>query len=472
VRNTSVHAAGVVICPEPLVRHVPLATARSGEASDDAAKGVVTQFPMESLEKLGLVKMDLLGLRTLTVLDHAVAALPSAPDLDRLDDGDEATYAMLSRGESWGVFQLESPGMRDLLKRFKPRCLADLNALIALYRPGAMGGIDDFLRRRADGSDAQALLPEMQAILAETHGQIVYQEQVMQIAVAVGGFSLSHADLLRRAMGKKDPDAIERQREAFLKGAAARKVDPAKAETVFDLLVKFGGYGFNKSHSAAYAWLAYQTAWLKAHHPAEFLAAVLSTETGNAAKAVAAMAECRRLAIPVLPPDVNGSGARFELAPGGGIRFPLAAVKHVGFGLAEAVLAARADGGAFKSLQDLFSRLDPRLATAKALESLVKAGAMDCLLPALPLAAARPRLLAGLPAAMEAGARAQRDRESGQFSLFGDAVLLGRPYLWGLALEGEAGVEKVLKMILGELELTMALCGYTRPDQLGPDALA
>jgi DNA polymerase-3 subunit alpha len=427
-RNTSVHAAGIVICPEPLVEHVPLGLARGlkGEAEGgEAAMATVTQYPMESLEKLGLIKMDLLGLRTLSVIDRCLALLKDPPDLDRLPDGDSATYAMLGRGEAHGVFQLESSGMRDLLKRFKPKSLSDLTALGALYRPGAMAGIDEFLRRRGGGGEAKAPLPAMDAILAETHGIIVYQEQVMQIAVAVGGLSLAQADLLRRAMSKKDPAAMERQREAFLKGAAARRLDAAKAGEVFDLLAKFGGYGFNKSHSAAYALLSYQTAWLKAHHPLEYLCGLLSSELGSPQRLVASMAECRRMGVPVLPPDVNQGGEGFMPDPAGGIRYSLAAVKHVGLGLAQAVLKARAAAGPFISLDDLLDRMDCRNASPRALESMAKAGALDSLLPGLAPALARPRLLARLPQALEAAARRARERESGQASLFGAEPLAG-----------------------------------------------
>jgi DNA polymerase-3 subunit alpha len=427
-RNTSVHAAGIVICPEPLVEHVPLGLARGlkGEAEGgEAAMATVTQYPMESLEKLGLIKMDLLGLRTLSVIDRCLALLPEPPDVDRLPDGDPATYALLSRGDAHGVFQLESLGMRDLLKRFKPRSLSDLTALGALYRPGAMAGIDEFLRRREGSAAAKAPLPAMDAILAETHGIIVYQEQVMQIAVAVGGLSLAQADLLRRAMSKKDPAAMERQRESFLKGASARHLDPAKAGEVFDLLAKFGGYGFNKSHSAAYALLSYQTAWLKAHHPLQYLCGLMSSELGSPQRLVASMAECRRMGVPVLAPDVNQGGEGFMPDPGGGIRFSLAAVKHVGLSLAQAILRARSQGGPFRSLDELLDRLDGRLINPRALESMAKAGALDSLLPGVAPSAARPRLLARLPQAMAAAGRRARERESGQTSLFGQDPLQG-----------------------------------------------
>ncbi len=422
-RHASTHAAGVVISPDPLILHVPLCTARpdfapppgSDPGAAAPARSVVTQYDMESLEKIGLVKMDFLGLRTLTVIDATLRLLSESRgidlDLDSLPLDDPETYAMLSRGESHGVFQFESAGMRDLLKRFQPARLEDLAALNALYRPGAMGNIDEYLRRRRGLGAEEPVLPQLRGLLAETHGFIVYQEQVMQIAQRVGGFSPGKADGLRRAMSKKDPEAIEAQREAFLQGAAANKVGREAAENLFEQLVKFGGYGFNKSHSAAYALVAFQTAYLKAHHPAEFLCALLSSESGNADKVVATMAECRRLRLAVLPPDVNESGSRFLLSPQG-IRFGLSAVKNVGDLHVQSILRSRQEGP-FRSLSDFLQRAGqvPR----NAVESLIKAGAMDRLPEA---EGPRAQMVGWLPTLAQRAQSSAQDRLSGQFSLF------------------------------------------------------
>jgi DNA polymerase-3 subunit alpha len=334
---------------------------------------------MGSLEKVGLVKMDFLGLRNLRVIDEALRLIRhDAPDVDALADADPLTFDMLGRGESHGVFQLESPGMRDLLKRFKPRNLEDLDQLGALYRPGPMQHIDLFLRRRQGKEKATVMLPAMQSILAGTHGIIVYQEQVMKIAVEVGGLSLGQADLLRRAMSKKDPDLLEKHRTEFVKGAQGRGLKAAQAEELFDLLAEFASYGFNKSHSAAYALVSYQTAWLKAHHSPEFLCALLSSEAGNADRVVGTMAECRRMGVDVLPPDVNESGALFTVSLGK-IRFGLAAVKGVGVMAMQCLLEEREKGGKFSDLSDLLARVDLRQINARMVESLNNAGALDCL---------------------------------------------------------------------------------------------
>ena len=313
-RHSSTHAAGVVIGQGPLIDSVPLST------SGGSGGGIVTQLDMVGLERLGLVKMDFLGLRTLSVLDAACRLIresgASEPDLDALPDDDPETFAMLSRGESHGVFQFESWGMRDLLKRFKPRSVEDLDQLNALFRPGPMRMIDEYLKRKDGTVPVRYDLPQLEPILRPTYGVIVYQEQVMRVAMDVAGFSAGGADLLRRAMGKKDPELLERQRIGFVKGAGERGVDSAKAEALFDLLARFAEYGFNKAHSAAYALLGYQTAWLKAHHPAAFLAALLSSEMGSPERVQAALAEARAAGVPVLLPDVNHSQARFSLEPG------------------------------------------------------------------------------------------------------------------------------------------------------------
>jgi DNA polymerase-3 subunit alpha len=325
---------------------------------------------------------------------------------------------MLGRGESLGVFQLESWGMRDLLKRFKPKSLEDLDQLIALFRPGPMRMIDEYLQRRAGQLPVRYPLPELEAILKPTYGVIVYQEQVMRVAMQVAGISAAGADLLRRAMGKKDPELLERQRGAFVEGAAQRGVPREKADELFDLLARFAEYGFNKAHSAAYAVLAYQTAWLKAKYPAAFLAAVLSSEMGNTDKVVAVLAEARRAGVKVLPPDINQGKARFSLEEGGqALRFGLAAIKQVGVSAIEEVEKARGQGGPFKSLDDLLERVQSQLLNAKAVEALIKAGALDPLHPQG--GRGRADLLAHLPLSLEKASRLRAERELGQGDLFG-----------------------------------------------------
>jgi DNA polymerase-3 subunit alpha len=412
-RHASTHAAGVVIGVGPLIDEVPL-----GLGSDkDRGPSVVTQYDMASLERVGLVKMDFLGLRTLTVLDEACRMIAeqgqALPDLDALPDGDEAAFAMLGRGESHGVFQLESWGMRDLLKRFKPRHLEDIDQLIALFRPGPMRMIDEYLKRRDGQLPVRYDLPQLEGILKPTYGIIVYQEQVMRVAMEVAGFSAGQADLLRRAMGKKDPELLEEQRQGFVAGAQAKGVAAEAADKLFDLLARFAEYGFNKAHSAAYALLAYQSAWLKARHPAAFLAALMSSEMGAPVRVQAALAECRRAGVPVLGPDVNASGARFQLEQGA-IRFGLAAVRNVGIGAMEALVAAR-QAGPFKGLDDLLERCDASVLNAKAAEALIKAGAMDSLAEG---PGGRAGLLARLAPALESAVRVRDERESGQGSLF------------------------------------------------------
>jgi DNA polymerase-3 subunit alpha len=412
-RHASTHAAGVVIGTDPLIDMVPLATGTQ-------EGGVVTQFDMLSLERLGLVKMDFLGLRTLSVLDDCLALVKQsggeAADLDQLPDGDPTVFDMLGCGESLGVFQLESWGMRDLLKRFKPRNLEDLDQLIALFRPGPMRMIDEYLQRRAGQAPVRYPLPQLEPILKPTYGVIVYQEQVMRIAMQVSGMSAAGADLLRRAMGKKDPELLETQRKGFVAGAVEKGVDREKADELFDLLARFAEYGFNKAHSAAYAVLAYQTGWLKAKHPAAFLAALLSNEMGNTDKVVAAMSDARRAGVPLLPPDVNHSRARFTLE-GPAIRFGLAAVKQVGVAAVEQLEKARTEGGPFKNLDDLLERVEGNLLNLKAVESLIKAGALDSLSPGG--ANDRAGLLARLPMSLERAGRVRAERDSGQGNLFG-----------------------------------------------------
>jgi DNA polymerase-3 subunit alpha len=428
-RHASIHAAGLVLSPMALVDDVPLCLAKGGEVDGKGEAQLSTQFSMESLEKVGLVKMDFLGLRTLSVLEAAVAEVRRQTgkpfSLESIPESDPLTWGMLAQGQTLGVFQFESSGMRDLLKRFKPTSLADLNALNALYRPGPMKMIDEFIKRKNGDVAVKYPLASLEPILKETHGVIVYQEQVMQIAVAVGGFSLAQADLLRRAMSKKDRDAIEAQRERFLAGAAQRQVPRPKAEEIYDLLAQFAEYGFNKSHSAAYALVGWQTAWLKANHPAAYLCALLSSEMGNQDKVAQTMLECKRLGLSVLPPDVNVSRGVFSIENPKTIRFGLAAIKHVGSGMAESLQMEREARGPFKSPEDFFGRVDTRSLNQRAMESLIKAGALDSLEGSRGGevdGSHRSTHLAHLPGLLAAGQRAHAEREQGQTSLFGDAM--------------------------------------------------
>jgi len=420
-RHASTHAAGVVIAPQPLTELVPLF---KGTTAD-----VTTQFDMKGVERIGLLKMDFLGLRTLTLIDNCVkmieegAGVRLAPDAFPLDD--RRTYELFTAGKTSGLFQFESDGMRDILKRFKPDRLEHLTALNALYRPGPMQMIDDFIRRRHGQTRVTYEHPSLEPILKETYGVMVYQEQVMQIASALAGFTMGEADILRKAMGKKKADVMATQREQFLKGCAERNVQAKKATRIWDLMEQFAGYGFNKSHSAAYAWLAYQTAYLKANYPAYFMAALLTSERANTDKIVSYIGECRDMGLRVLPPDVNDSDIFFtvtrghngegegEPAPQGDIRFGLAAIKNVGEGAVEAVLRARSEGGPFRSLFDFCERVDLRAVNRRVIESFVKSGSFDT------REGRRAALFDAIDRAMEGGQKQQRDREQGQSSLFG-----------------------------------------------------
>jgi len=412
-RNASVHAAGVVISPAPLRELVPLYKTNKDE--------IVTQYDMVGLEKLGLLKMDFLGLTTLTIIADALKLIEKHRGATlRMEDlplDDKKTYeSIFSKAYTSGVFQFESAGMRDVLRRYQPDRIEDLIALNALYRPGPMDMIDDFVDRKHGRKEVVYDLPEMKAILQETYGVMVYQEQVMQISNRIAGYSLGEADLLRRAMGKKKADEMAKQRERFVAGAKANRHPPRKAEKIFDQMEKFAGYGFNKSHSAAYAYLAYVTAYLKAHYPTEFMSALLTSETGNTAKVVKYINECREMNLRVLPPDVNSSA--FDFTPiGDGIRFGLGAIKNVGANAVESIVAARdasadAKGGPFVSLYDFCERVDLGAVNRRMIESFIRAGALDS------LEGTRAQLMAAIDGAMENGVRASRDRESGQSGLF------------------------------------------------------
>jgi DNA polymerase-3 subunit alpha len=416
VRNAGVHAAGVVISPQPLQELVPLYRTKNDE--------IVTAFDMVAIEKMGLLKMDFLGLTTLTILDDTLKLInhrnarenPSlAPlDLKSLPLQDQTTYEkVFHSGLTSGIFQFESHGMRDVLRRYQPNTIEDLTALNALYRPGPIQGgmIDFFIDRKHGRKKVEYELPELEEILRETFGVIVYQEHVMQIANRLAGYSMGEADLLRRAMGKKKPEEMAKQRERFVEGAVARRYPRGKIERIFDLLAKFAEYGFPKAHSAAYALLAYQTAYLKTHYPIEFMAALLTSVTGNTDDVVKYINECREMGVSVEPPDINVSDANFT-PHGQAIRFGLAAVKNVGHNAIESIVAARIELGRFKSIYEFCEKVDLRLLNKRVLESLIKSGAMDSL-------GRRAQLMAVLDKAMDHAQKAQRDAESGQHGLFG-----------------------------------------------------
>ena len=415
VRGAGVHAAGVVIAPQPLTELVPVTLTKT----DD----LVTAYDMKAVEKMGLLKMDFLGLTTLTVIDDCLKLIKLnqgvSVDMATISLDDQVTYEkVFHKALTSGVFQFESGGMRDVLRRYKPTTVEDLTALNALYRPGPIQGgmIDDFIERKWGRRAVEYMLPELEELLKETLGVIVYQEQVMQISSVIAGYSLGGADLLRRAMGKKDPVAMAEQRELFMAGAAAKKHPKDKAGQLFDLILQFAGYGFNKSHSSAYALLAYHTAWLKTHYPVEFMAALLTSETSKPENVVKYISECREMGITVLPPDVQISDANFTPS-GGGIRFGLAAIKNVGGNAIETVTGTRRkllDEGkpGFASLWDFCESVELRLLNKRVLESLIKAGAMDSFGP-------RARVFAAVDSAMERAQKSQRDALSGQSGLFG-----------------------------------------------------
>ena len=410
-RHASTHAAGVVISQKPLIEHVPLYKTGNDE--------IVTQYSMTDIEKVGLVKFDFLGLKTLTMIHQAVAMVNQkrAPeehlDIERLPPNDAKTYALLASGKTSGIFQLESSGMRNLLVRIKPECFEDLIAILALYRPGPLesGMVDDFIKRKRDPSKIAYDPPELESILKETHGVIVYQEQVMAIANRMAGFSLGQADLLRRAMGKKKHDEMAKQKELFLDGAKTNGFTEKKAEKIFDQMAYFAGYGFNKSHSAAYALVTFQTAYLKAHHPTEFMAALLTSEMGNTDKMVGYFTECRERGIPILPPDVNESQKNFTIVEGG-IRFGLAAIKNVGGSAIESIIARREAEEPFSSFFDFCCRIDMQKVNKRVLEGLIKVGAFDS------TGTKRAQLMAVMEQTLDEASAIQKERALGQTSLF------------------------------------------------------
>lgn len=409
-RHASTHAAGVVVTPKPLSEYLPLYI-------DPKSGGQVTQYPMSYVEKIGLVKFDFLGLKTLTVIENAVRLIREGkdPDFDLklIRDDDKKTYELLSRGETTGVFQLESSGMKEYLVKLKPSCFEDLIAMVALYRPGPLGSgmVDSFIKRKHGQETFAYDFPQLEPILDDTYGVIVYQEQVMLIAQVLGGYSLGGADLLRRAMGKKKAEEMAKQKKIFLEGAKENKLDLKKAESVFDLMEKFAAYGFNKSHSAAYALVSYHTAYLKAHYPVEFMAALLTEDMENTDKVIKNISDVRAMGIEVHPPDINASDRSFTVKDES-MRFGLGAVKGVGAAALESILEVKKDKP-FSSLQDFCERVDLRKVNKKVGEALIKCGAFDT------LGGKRAQFMAALEETMEIGQRLQREQESGQESLFG-----------------------------------------------------
>lgn len=414
-RHASTHAAGVVVAPAMLEEFCPV--------YKDQKTGLInTQYSMKYVEKIGLVKFDFLGLKNLTVIDNAVKLIRAGkdPDFDitTLADDDQLSYQLISEGNTTGVFQLESSGMREMLRDLRPSCFEDVIAAVALYRPGPLnsGMVKDFIERKHGRKKVVYDLPELEPILKDTYGVIVYQEQVMQIARTLAGYSLGGADLLRRAMGKKDAAVMAKEKIPFLAGAKEQGIDLKKAEAIFDLMAMFAEYGFNKSHSAAYALIAYQTAYLKAHYPVEFMAALLTEDMGNTDKVVKNISDCREMGIEVLPPDINESALSFRVI-GKSIRFGFGAIKNVGESAILSILEARKEGP-FSDIFNFCERVDLRKVNKRVLESLVKCGAFDS------TGAKRSALFAVLEEAASVGQRIQEERDSAQVSLFGTAEIV------------------------------------------------
>ncbi len=419
-RNAGMHAAGVVISPEPLSNLVPMYKTPSTE--------LMTQFTMKDLEEAGLLKMDFLGLRTLTVIENALEQIKRnhgvAINIDTIPEHDQKTFELFSKGQTVAVFQFESSGMQDWLRKLKPNSISDLTAMNALYRPGPMENIGDFIKRKHGQSKIEYLHPKLEETLKETYGVIVYQEQVMRIASEIGGFTLAKADLMRRSMGKKDKKIMDELKTEFIEGAQqTNKLSAKLAGEIFDLIEKFASYGFNKSHSVAYSVVAYQTAYLKAHYPAEYMAATLTSEISNTDKIVLFIDDCRKLGIEVLPPDVNESERDFTVVKNG-IRFGLAAIKNVGSNAVDAIVKARTEKGKFVSLYDFCLKVDLHICTKKTIEGLVLAGAFDG------INKHRAQMFKSVEQMVQSAASAQVQQERGQDSLFGgDTSATAVPHL-------------------------------------------
>jgi DNA polymerase-3 subunit alpha len=421
-RNAGKHAGGVVIAPSRLTDFTPLYCEAGG-------KNLVTQLDKDDVEAIGLVKFDFLGLRTLTIIDRALQSINAkraknseAPvDLGTLPLDDEATYTLLQNQKTTAVFQLESDGLKDILGRLKPDKFEDVVAMVALYRPGPLqsGMVDDFIDRK-HGARIEYPHPELEAILSETYGVILYQEQVMQIAQVLAGYTLGGADLLRRAMGKKKPEEMAKQRSVFVKGATERNVSDSKANYIFDLMEKFAGYGFNKSHSVAYAMLSYQTAWLKSHYPAEFMASVLSADMDNTDKVVHLREECKSMGLEVLPPNVNQSHYGFTVTEDNRIVYGLGAIKGIGESAIESLVQNRQQYGKYKSLHDLCLRLETQKFNRRSMEAMIRSGALD------DFGHTRASLMYHLPRAMQAAEQHHRNDDVGQNDMFGGGQLIER----------------------------------------------
>lgn len=410
IRNSSIHAAGVIITPEPITEFAPLARAGDG--------GVVIQFDMNVAEDLGLLKVDFLGLKTLTILEHTLAQIHARGvelTLEQIPLDDPDTYELFARGDTIGIFQFESGGMRENLRKLQPERLADLIAMNALYRPGPMANIDDFIARKHGREKVSYLHSKLADILDETYGIIVYQEQVMQIANQIAGFTLARADVLRRAMGKKKQKLMDEMMPEFISGCRESGLSESKAIELWNLIDKFASYGFNKSHAAGYSLVAYQTGYLKRHYPAEFMAASLTVRKDNTDEVVLFLEECRRMKINVLPPDINESDEDFTVAADGDVRFGLAAIKGVGSAAIRNILGVRDVNGRFNDLFDVTAKIDTRMVNRKMLENLILAGALD------KLHGHRNQQLQALDRALAYGQQVQQEKARGQESLFGDA---------------------------------------------------
>ena len=421
-RNAGRHAGGVVIAPRRLTEFTAL-------YREPGATGAVTQFDKDDIEAIGLVKFDFLGLRTLTIIDWTLATLneqrratgQTPLDLGELSTDDPATYELIRSGATTAVFQLESRGMKELIRRLQPDCFDDIIALVALFRPGPLqsGMVDDFVARKHGEAEVEYLHPELESILKPTYGVILYQEQVMRIARVLAGYTLGGADLLRSAMGKKKPEEMAKHRSVFVEGATSKGVDTRQATRIFDLMEKFAGYGFNKSHSAAYALLSYQTAWLKAHHPAAFMAAVLSADMDSTDKVVNLVEECRSLGLDVAPPHVNECAYRFGVADERNVRYGLGAIKGAGESALESIIDERGRNGPYADLFDFARRIDPKRVNRRVMETLIRAGALDGLGPS------RASMMRTLTDASLAAEQLARDTTTGQNDMFGNALLDG-----------------------------------------------
>ena len=422
-RGTGKHAGGVVIAPTKLTDFSPL-------LCDEDGAGLVVQFDKNDIEEAGLVKFDFLGLRTLTIIDWALEMVDKVRsvngqgplNIDSIPLDDAPTFEMLKRAETTAVFQLESRGMKELIKRLLPDSLDDMIALVALFRPGPLqsGMVDDFINRKHGRAEVSYPHPDYQhellkPVLSPTYGIILYQEQVMQIAQVMAGYSLGQADMLRRAMGKKKPEEMAKQRDGFMEGCAANGIDKDLAGNIFDLVEKFAGYGFNKSHSAAYALVSYQTAWLKAHYPGPFMAAVMSTEMDNLDKVVPLIEECRNLKLTVTPPDVNVGGYKFTVDTDARVVYGLGAIRGVGEGPIGAIVEAREADGPFKDIFDFCRRIDPKRMNKRTLEALIRSGALDTIGPN------RAVLFAAMEDALKAAAQNHANQNLGMLDMFGDA---------------------------------------------------